>query len=100
MAAPAEPAPVVSETPLSDSIDRAVQAAPPQVREASGSARAMQGNGTSGGGGGGSRMLMIVLGLAVSAATTYFVMKQMDKSTETVPPPTGMRLGVTIRAGR
>ncbi len=101
MAIPVEAAPVLSGTPLRESIDRAVQTAPPQVREASGRARAMQANGTGGGGGGGSRMLMVVLGLAASAAMTYVVVKQVNKTTETVPPPpAGMTFGVTIPLGR
>jgi hypothetical protein len=101
MAAPGEAAPVVSGTPLRSSIDRAVLAAPAGVRAASGSARAMQAPGAGGGGGGGGHMAMILVGLAVSAGSTYFVMKQLKKTTTpTEPAPTGVRFGVTIRAGR
>ena len=99
MAAPGEGAPVLSPTPLRSSIDRVVQAAPPGVRAASGSARAMQAPGAGGGGGGGGQMVMVLLGLAASAATTYVVMKQLKKTTEPVPP-TAMTFGVTVRAGR
>ncbi|MFI5006188.1 MAG: hypothetical protein ACHQKZ_02060 [Solirubrobacterales bacterium] len=96
MAAAGEAAPVVSGTPLRTSIDRALLASPPQVRQASGKARAMQANGTTGGGGGGGHTAMVLLGLAVSAASTYLVIKQVNKTTEQVPPP-AMKFGVTIR---
>jgi hypothetical protein len=39
---------------------------------------------------------MVLLGLAVSAASTYLVIKQVNKTTEQVPPP-AMKFGVTIR---
>ena len=99
MAAPGETAPVLPGTALRSSIDRALQAAPPRVQAASGSARAMQANGAAGGGGGGGHMAMILVGLAVSAASTYVVMKQFNKTTDPVPPP-AMTFGVTVRAGR
>lgn len=99
-ALPAMAAPVVSGTPLRSSIDRAVLAAPPGVRAASGSALAMQAPGATSGGGGGGHMAMVLVGLAVSAASTYVVMKQLKKTTPTEPAPTGVRFGVTIRAGR
>jgi hypothetical protein len=100
-ALPAMAAPVGSATPLRSSMDRAVLAAPPGASTASGSARAMQAPGVTGGGGGGGHMAMILVGLAVSGASTYFVMKQLKKTTiPTEPAPTGVRFGVTIRAGR
>lgn len=98
MAAPGDAAPVLSGTPLRSSIDRALQASPPRVHAASGSARAMQAPGATGGGGGGGHMAMVLVGLAVSAASTYVVMKQLKKTSEPTPPP-AMTFGVTIRAG-
>jgi len=96
MAAPGDAAPVSSGTPLRSSIDRALQATPSRIHAASGSARAMQAGGTSGGGGGGGHTAMVLLGLAVSAASTYLVIKQVNKTSEQVPPP-AMTFGVTIR---
>jgi hypothetical protein len=97
-ALPAMAAPVVSGTPLRSSIDRVVLAAPPGVRAAAGSARAMQAPGAGGGGGGGGHVAMILVGLAVSAASTYVVMKQLNKTTTpTEPAPMGMRFGITVR---
>jgi hypothetical protein len=101
MAASGEEAPVLSGTALRSSMDRAVLAAPPGVRAASGKVRSMQAPGVAngGGGGGGGKMVMVLLGLAASGATTYLVMKQMKSTTEPVPPP-AVKFGVTIRAGR
>ena len=95
MAAPGDAAPVSSGTPLRSSIDRALQATPSRIHAASGGARATQASGTSGGGGGG-HTAMVLLGLAVSAASTYLVIKQVNKTSEQVPPP-AMTFGVTIR---
>ena len=99
MAAAGEATPVLSGTPLRNSIDRALLASPAQVRAASGKARALQASGTNGGGGGGGHTAMVLLGLAVSAASTYLVIKQVNKTTEPVPPP-AMKFGVTFRTGR
>ena len=85
MAAPRETAPS-SGTALGSSIDRALQASPRNARAASATPRAMQANGM-GGGGGGSHMAVVLLGLAVSAGTTYFLIKQLKKQ-EPVPTPT------------
>ncbi len=76
---------------LSASIDRAVAKVtasrqlaastgytPPVVRAQSGG---------SGGGGGGGWIIWTVLGLAVSGATTYYVLKQMKKQTNPNPNP-------------
>jgi hypothetical protein len=99
MAEPGGASPVLPGTPLRSSIDRALQAAPPRVHAASGSVRAMQANGPTGGGGGGGHMVMVLVGLAASAATTYVVMKQVNKTSDPVPPP-AMKFGVTFRPGR
>ncbi|HVO09127.1 MAG TPA: hypothetical protein VMX54_00115 [Vicinamibacteria bacterium] len=82
LAAWAEPAaPARGLSPLRASVDRAVGAAPlPQAKKAGGVRMTTTADG-GGGGGGGGHAVLVVLGLAASAATAYFVVKETKKQT-------------------
>jgi hypothetical protein len=79
MAAPASAQ--TTSSPLRSSIDRAAKSAPvakaPQ-RKTAPVRKAV----TQGGGGGGGAMVMTIIGTLAGIATTYFVIKEMNKQTE------------------
>jgi len=66
-----------SAAPIRASIDRAIDEARP-LKPGTDGIRLQTGQG---GGGGGGHVALILLGLAVSAATTYFVIKAVQKQT-------------------
>jgi hypothetical protein len=72
--------------PIRASIDRAIgRAGLPSKPQADGLRMA---TGQGGGGGGGGHAALFLVGLAVSAATTYFVIKAVQKQTNQTQTPT------------
>jgi hypothetical protein len=77
--------------PLRASIDRALAAPVAAGRPAASVRRSQSGGTTMNGGGGGGRLILALLGTAVSVGATYYMIKQMKKSTDPTPTPTAFR---------
>ncbi len=75
-------APVPAHRSLRASVDPAVATVSlPGPKKGDGIRKTATDNGGGGGGGGGATMLFLVLGLAGSAAATYFIIKETKKQT-------------------
>jgi hypothetical protein len=89
-----------SEPRLRASIDRALAVlappmsapqAPTHSKASKGTRRSQNGTSTGSGGGGGGHMLLFLLGTAVSVGASIYIVKEMQKQTETPPVPPSFR---------